>query len=128
MFGMVSEGPRGFDLPVYDTDPDDLANYGIDWAALSDRSLMRHHVEHNPDARADDPPFSATSRPSHMSHIPVDGPNCVLRAEQVRMLDTHLHAHFDLHSRDMLVRRNMWCSALDYCKRLSAVYAVVTHA
>ena len=122
MFGMVTEGPRGFDLP-YDSDPDDLASYGIDWHALANTVLMRHHREDNPGARADAPPFTATSQPSRLSHVPCEPPHCILAPQQVAMLDVHLSAHFDLTSRDMLVRRLLWSSALEYCRRISDVYA-----
>ena len=124
MFGMATDGPRGFDLP-HNADPDDLASYGIDWAALANPVLMRHHREDNPGARADDPPFTATSQPSHLSHVPCEPPHCPLPPAQVAMLDQHLAAHFDLSSRDMLVRRNLWSSALEYCSRISNVYARV---
>ena len=121
-FRMVSDGPRGLDLPLPDSDPDDLPSYGIDWASLRNPMLMRHHLEQNPGVRAHGGPFASTSRPEHLAHVPCDPPNCPLSHEQVALLDTHLHVHFAPRSRDMLVRRLLWTSALQYCTRLSHVY------
>ncbi|TFK81290.1 hypothetical protein K466DRAFT_502390 [Polyporus arcularius HHB13444] len=48
-FGMVRHGPRGMDIrpmPV-DVPVDNPASYGINWAVLDHRDLMRHHTTHN---------------------------------------------------------------------------------
>ena len=63
MFGMATDGPRGFDLP-HDADPDDLASYGIDWAALANPVLMRHHREDNPE-------LVLMTLPSQLPHSPL---------------------------------------------------------
>ncbi|RDX56683.1 hypothetical protein OH76DRAFT_1510371 [Lentinus brumalis] len=123
MFGMVRNGSRG----IYYTPPaddgisvDDLANYGVDWDALADRTLLRHHLEHNPgeEAPGTSEPTASTTVPSRLSHVPCDEPDCPLSPEQIRMLDAYLAHHFDLSTRDMMVRRHIWMAALDFYTRL----------
>ncbi|TFK82283.1 hypothetical protein K466DRAFT_500592 [Polyporus arcularius HHB13444] len=120
MFGMVRHGPRGLDLrpePV-DEPVDDPASYGVDWAALEDATLMRHHREHNPGSSEErSHPFAASSRPEELHEVTCDPPRCPLTPPQVALLNAHLAHHFDLRSRDMLMRRRLWSAALLYCRR-----------
>ncbi|RPD52483.1 hypothetical protein L227DRAFT_514753 [Lentinus tigrinus ALCF2SS1-6] len=128
MFGMVRHGPRGMDLqPEPVNDPvDDLAAYGVDWAAMENQNLMRHHAAHNPSAsRNHSQPFTPASRPEHLHEVTCDPPRCPLTPAQVSALNAHLAHHFDLNARDMLLRRRMWSAALDYCQRF---FGAVVHA
>ena len=120
MFGMVRHGPRGFDVRVdpVDDPEDDLASYGVDWATLANTTLMRHHTAHNslPPTEGSRP-FAPASRPAHLHEVTCDPPRCPLSPANVAMLNAHLAHHFDLSSRDMLMRRRLWSAALDYCQR-----------
>ncbi|KAI0708301.1 hypothetical protein C8Q76DRAFT_627613 [Earliella scabrosa] len=115
MFGMVRHGPRGLQMQASadDTVVDDLVNYGVDWDVLEDDVLMRHHFEHNP-LPPPPRPFSSTE-PPQLSDVTCDPPRCPLSAAQVAGLNAHLARRFDLTDRDMLVRRNLWSAALEYC-------------
>ena len=62
-------------------------------------------------------PFAPASRPAHLHEVTCDPPRCPLSPANVAMLNAHLAHHFDLSSRDMLMRRRLWSAALDYCQR-----------
>ncbi|KAI0703137.1 hypothetical protein C8Q76DRAFT_632115 [Earliella scabrosa] len=127
MFGMVEHGPRGINhvlAPRPQPDPEpvtDFAEYGVDWAVLDDEQLMRHHREHNagePATRNPSNPFTPTTTPARLSEVTCDPPTCPLAPHLVARLNAHLAAHFDLATRDMLVRRQIWVGALAYCVSL----------
>ncbi|TFK84473.1 hypothetical protein K466DRAFT_496495 [Polyporus arcularius HHB13444] len=111
MFGVAEHGGRGL-APIVAPPPppegpiDDLVNYGVDWDAIADRALMRHHDEHNPRSTARD--FVDPSVPTHLAQVTCDPPRCPLPVEVVTMLNQHLSYHFDLTSRDMVDRRELW--------------------
>lgn len=117
-FGMVRHGPRGLDFANDDLQPDEIPNYGIDWDTIADPILIRHHQETNPATQPDAVPLAYTPRPAQLSHVPCEPPDCPLQHAQVAMLDIHLSTHFDLSSRDMLVRRAVWAAALQYYRTL----------
>ena len=120
MFGMVRHGPRGMDIrpePV-DEPVDDLVSYGVDWATLDNTTLMRHHAQHNSSApHQRTGRFAPASRPEHLNEVTCDPPRCPLTPVQVGMLNAHLAHHFDLRSRDMVLRRRLWSAALEYSER-----------
>ncbi|KAI0710333.1 hypothetical protein C8T65DRAFT_708324 [Cerioporus squamosus] len=113
MFGIAEHGARGLShvIPPPPEEPiDDLVNYGVDWDALQDPVLMRHHRHHNPQEDA-----VAEAAPSRLSEVTCDPPRCPLAIDVVAMLNQHLSYHFDLSSRDMVLRRELWRSALAFC-------------
>ena len=119
MFGMVRHGPRGLAAVTTPEDAhvEDLANYGVDWEALEDDTLMAHHFEHNPlPLASSERPFS-TTEPPELSTVTCDPPRCPLSATQVARLNAHLQRHVDRSDRDMLARRLVWISALEFCNR-----------
>lgn len=130
MFGVAEHGPRGLSHAIPQPPPDepidDLVNYGVDWEAMNNPVLMRHHHEHNAhvvevgrlgdaavDAHAAPAPASA---PTHLSEVTCDPPRCPLPFEVVAMLNRHLSYHFDLSTRNMVIRRELWRSALTFCR------------
>ncbi|TFK78837.1 hypothetical protein K466DRAFT_506642, partial [Polyporus arcularius HHB13444] len=119
-FGMVRHGPRGMDIrpEPLDVPVDDPASHGVDWAVLDHARLMRHHAEHNP-LPENEPshPFTSASRPDQLHEVTCDPPRCPLSPAQVANLNAHLAHHFDLESRDMLMRRRLWTAALNYCRQ-----------
>ena len=120
MFGVAEHGPRGmaYVVPPPAEEPvDDLVNYGVDWEVLDNAVLMRHHREHNPDIpNTQEVQQRANSRvPTRLSEVTCDPPACPLSPEVVGMLNRHLGFHFDLSSRDMILRRELWRSALGFC-------------
>ncbi|RPD59564.1 hypothetical protein L227DRAFT_503282 [Lentinus tigrinus ALCF2SS1-6] len=120
IFGMTARGPRGLDLAQEEAAVgDDVAAFGIDWDTIADPVLMRHHQADNPGEHADAPLLPSARQPAHLSHVPCEPPGCPLSHEQVTWLNAHLVAHFDLGSRDMLVRRHLWTSALEYCRQVA---------
>ncbi|RPD53303.1 hypothetical protein L227DRAFT_485913, partial [Lentinus tigrinus ALCF2SS1-6] len=95
---------------------DDVAAYGVDWQTLDNQALMRHHAAHNPtSAPQRTQPFAPASRPEHLHEVTCDPPRCPLTPAQVATLNTHLAHHFDVRSRDMLLRCRLWTAALQYC-------------
>ncbi|KAI0688818.1 hypothetical protein C8Q76DRAFT_772032 [Earliella scabrosa] len=139
MFGMVTHGPRGMSHvlnragqpvpPAADEVVDDLATYGVDWDALADPQLMAHHAAHNPGVDTSASlPFATTvaTAPAQLSEVTCDPPRCPLTPEEVALLNTHLSRHFDLACRDMMVRRQLWVSALTFCSRLGVRRARAT--
>lgn len=124
MFGMVREGPRGIEyvmggLPVEDEiAPEEIQDYGVDWDAANDTDLMAHLLENNPQERLSHNPFQSTATPSALSDVPVDPPRCPFSDVQIASLNSYLMTHFDLSSRNMLIRRSIWISALAHCSSL----------
>ncbi len=123
MFGVAECGPRGLSRAVAPPPPppeepvDDIVNYGVDWAAMDDPVLMRHHREHNPDVPdVSIVPQPLETAPTRLSEVTCDPPACPLPLHVVALLNQHLSYHFDLTSRDMLVRRELWRSALAFCR------------
>ncbi|RDX40789.1 hypothetical protein OH76DRAFT_1365659 [Lentinus brumalis] len=117
MFGVAEHGARGLSHVVQappDEPVDDIVNYGVDWDALQDPVLMRHHREHNREMVEADPPQDV---PFRLSEVTCDPPRCTLSVDEVTFLNRHLSHHFDLTSRDMVVRRELWRSALAICNQ-----------
>ncbi|RDX44747.1 hypothetical protein OH76DRAFT_1359219 [Lentinus brumalis] len=121
MFGVAEHGARGFSyiIPPPPEEPiDDLFNYGIDWDVLDDAGLTRHHSEHNPDPDVVNHPDAHAGGvviPQRLSEVTCDPPRCPISVDVVAMLNQHLSYHFDLDCRDMVVRRALWRSALNFC-------------
>lgn len=120
MFGMVQEGSRGLHAPEEDGDINEN-EYGIDWEALErnptalDDQLEQVAMEHPLEGA----PHNA---PRNLAHVPCEPPNCPFDEDDIARLDAHMLAEFPEHSRVMLRRREMWCSALDFCKLISAEF------
>ncbi|TFK79763.1 hypothetical protein K466DRAFT_505048 [Polyporus arcularius HHB13444] len=116
LFGVAEHGARGLShlvRPPPEEPIEDIVNYGVDWEVLQDPILMRHHREHNRDVGGAPP--ANTTVPSHLSEVTCDPPRCPLHVDVVSMLNQHLSHHFDLASRDMVLRRQLWRSALAFC-------------
>ncbi|KAH9934372.1 uncharacterized protein B0H18DRAFT_1082878 [Fomitopsis serialis] len=133
IFGMVENGARGIGtasgdvhiqrMPAEDAaiNSDDLQSYGVDWEALEDPMLMAHHLDNNPDEWESSNPFSAGShRPSELSVVDCDAPNCPFSEVEIASLDAELALRVDSTSREMSVRRLLWVEALRICQRLYA--------
>nr|VWO99246.1 N/A [Ganoderma boninense] len=122
MFGMIRHGPQGIEQLVEPVDErvDDVSGYGIDWDVIDDPVLIAHHNQYNPGPTTDgvNNPFIPVSTPDTLSQVTCDPPLCPLSPEKVAMLNAHLAYHFNLQTQDMLVRRQIWNVALDYCSRL----------
>ncbi|CDO75561.1 hypothetical protein BN946_scf184858.g1 [Trametes cinnabarina] len=125
MFGMLRHGPRGIERVLDAAAADDLgdgdpADYGIDWDAINDTTLMAHHVAHNPSTaiQVSDSPFGPSSGPEHLTEVICNPPGSPLSAAQLARLDSHLAYHCDLATGDMQVRKLIWIAALQFCRQL----------
>ncbi|RDX52117.1 hypothetical protein OH76DRAFT_1345566 [Lentinus brumalis] len=119
MFGVAEHGGRGLShvvAPPPEGPVDDLVNYGVDWEALNDPALMRHHREQNAHAVEAAPASVPASAPTRLSEVTCDPPRCPLPYDVVAMLNQHLSYHFDLSTRNMGIRRELWRSALAFCR------------
>ncbi|KAF7335116.1 hypothetical protein MVEN_02262300 [Mycena venus] len=122
-FGMIENGPRGFDAvpgtTAGDDDVEDLDAYGIDWEDLHDADIMAHYTEQNADEEVDHDalqnPFS-NDGPHKLSHVEVQELLCPFTPEHVELLDTHLVANTHSESRNMNSRRAVWIEALAFCR------------
>ena len=125
MFGMVQHGARGIEGFIgtpQEEDVGDVAQYGIDWEALNDPTVISHHNAHNPDARdTRNSPFAPFQTPERLSQVDVEPPNCPLSDMQLRQLDAYLESHFDVNSREMLVRRSIWTAAIEMCIEMTSM-------
>ncbi|KAL0572964.1 hypothetical protein V5O48_008995 [Marasmius crinis-equi] len=114
LFSQVRDGPRGISLqpsPPEEEVPDP-ATYGIDWEELDDRTLYEHYLrseEHEESLSTHDDP----GVPANLNHVPCEPPNCPFTGEQVRYMDDLLRREFDLHTRNLVIRRAIWRRALD---------------
>ncbi|KAK7041382.1 hypothetical protein R3P38DRAFT_3260940 [Favolaschia claudopus] len=117
VFSMVQDGPRGLGDVVEPVDEpvDDIASYGVDWEVANDPRLMRHLLEENPQDWEDENPFHAA--PSQLSDVPCRPPNCPFTVEQVALLDRILAERVDVTSRNMVIRRTVWCEAFHICSQ-----------
>lgn len=121
-FSMLQDGARGVHLanlpePVDEPlAPEELDHYGVDWDALNDQNIMNHHRQHNPQEYPS--AQNAFNRPPSLSDVPCEAPDCPFTVEQLTALNTHLFLHCDLQSRSMVVRRQIWITALEYCDTL----------
>ena len=120
MFGMLRHGARGIEhiTTPQEEEVDDIQAYGVDWDVINDPVLMEHHRTHNPASEPSAHLFAPAEGPNHLSQVTCDPPLCPLHVDQVAMLNAHLTYHFDLTTRDMLVRKSIWEAALDYCTRM----------
>lgn len=121
---MLEDGPRGLNGPRQGQEGDqeeleegeeDISLFGIDWEDMDNEMLMEHHYQHNPIQL--DNPFSTA--PTTLSEVICKPPDCPLPAESVAQLDYGLSQFVDISSRSMLVRRTIWCEALDICSQIS---------
>lgn len=121
IFGLLEYGAQGIENVLQQQDADGIGNleeYGVDWEAMDDATLMAHFRENNEAAALDpagDHPFAPRSAPPRLSEVTCDEPGCPFTPEQVRVLDARLRARVDLASRDMAVRRMVWSTALQLC-------------
>ncbi|TFK87728.1 hypothetical protein K466DRAFT_469880, partial [Polyporus arcularius HHB13444] len=116
LFGVAEHGARGLShvvQPPLEEPIDDIVNYGVDWDVLQDPVLMRHHRENNREAANAD--AVNLDIPTRLSDVTCDPPRCPISVEAVTILNQHLSYHFDLSSRDMVLRRQLWRSALAIC-------------
>ncbi|KAK7041377.1 hypothetical protein R3P38DRAFT_2512211 [Favolaschia claudopus] len=120
VFSMVQDGPRGLGDVVEPVDEpvDDIASYGVDWEVANDPRLMRHLLEENPQDWEDENPFHAA--PPQLSDVPCEPPNCPFTMEQVALLDRLLAERVDVTSRNMVMRRMVWCEAFNICTQFYA--------
>ena len=115
MFSLIEDGPRGY--TAVDDNVQDLSTYGVDWEVADDPTLMAHHLAHNPEeGPAPNTPFG--SKPANLAQVPCEPPNCPLTDEQVAYLDFTLSQTVDVTSRNMLIRRNVWRTALTTCHNI----------
>ncbi|KAI1783759.1 hypothetical protein LXA43DRAFT_902912 [Ganoderma leucocontextum] len=120
MFGMIRHGPRGIThlLEPLSEDVGDIEAYGIDWAVIDDPVLIAHHNAHNPTTQNSANPFAPAHGPEQLSEVNCDPPSSPLSAIQLHSLNSFLAQTCDLESRDMLVRRQTWELALQFCSQL----------
>lgn len=113
LFGMIEYGVRGVDLMV-ENEPEieDLALYGIDWAA---QDLVNHALACNPEEWDEENPFLTTHRPNQMTTVICDEPDSPLTPEQIIQLDQQIFQRFNLESNSMAVRKEIWAMALQIC-------------
>ncbi|KAJ7828527.1 hypothetical protein B0H13DRAFT_1656189 [Mycena leptocephala] len=116
VFSMVQDGPRGIGHmrePV-DEPVEDVAGYGVDWEVAAEPRLMHHLLEQNPQDWEDENPFHAPPS-GQLSDVPCDPPTCPFTPEQVVLLDETLQQRVDVTSRNMVIRRMVWCEAFNIC-------------
>ncbi|KZV95366.1 hypothetical protein EXIGLDRAFT_610706, partial [Exidia glandulosa HHB12029] len=118
IYGMISNGPRGYDIaPVHpeedDVDPEHLDEYGIDWAALEDQHILRSNILNN-EGVDEGPIHFGPHRPTRFSRVDVLPPRCPLSHEGVDALNAQLLADVgvDTQALDMHARKIWWCTAL----------------
>lgn len=114
MFSLIEDGPRGF--TAVNDEVVDPATYGVDWDAAGDPTLMAHHLAHNPEEAAG--PNAFGTKPANLPQVPCEPPNCPLTAERVRYLDLTLSQQVDVSSGNMLIRRNVWRTAMAICHNI----------
>jgi len=112
-FGIL-EGPRGVDHFLA---PGSLRDYGVDYEIEENEELLSHFLENHWDDDDDNfDPFQS-GLPVNMSEVVcevIDSPFPPGFEEALRsQLDVEL-----MHSRDMVVRRLLWQSALQHCHDL----------
>ncbi|TCD62111.1 hypothetical protein EIP91_007465 [Steccherinum ochraceum] len=121
-FSMLQDGARGIHLasapvPVDEPlRPEEMEEYGVDWEAINDDNLMNHHREHNPQDYSEfDAQNPTWTGPTTMSEVLCEAPDAILTNEEIQALNAHLFQNCNLQSRSMVVRRQTWITALEYC-------------
>lgn len=119
-FGTLEYGRRdlGVQLEEDELDPDQLAEFGVDWEALDDPHDLNHHAVHNPPEHVDlpagnDQPFSLTHRPAQLAQVVVPVFQNPFNEDQSARFFDFLHQVPELGSRNMDDRRLLWIQALD---------------
>ena len=118
-YSQVQDGPRGMPsvpVPPEDNDPIDEASYGVDWDVTDDPEFMRHLMEQNPQEFNAQNPFQ--TGPEQFAEVICEPPGCPFAPEEVQWLDEMLRASVDMNSRDMVVRRRVWVTALELCNQM----------
>ena len=87
---------------------------------MRDGALMAHHnLNNTPSNMNEAPPFAPFGTPNQFSVVVCDAPDSPLTPQQCHALDWHLSTRFDLRTRDMAVRRNIWIVALEFCSYIT---------
>ncbi|KAH9833490.1 uncharacterized protein C8Q71DRAFT_795253 [Rhodofomes roseus] len=131
IFGMIENGPRGIsnhqELRVQRREAlpdtvDDPQAYGIDWDVLDDPMLMAHHLANNPDEWEAANPFSpGYTRPSELSVVECEAPNCPFTPAEVAAFDAELALRVNRTTRDMGICRLVWVEALRICQQMYTI-------
>lgn len=110
LVSMLVDGPRGLgeNLEV-EEEPIDIEQFGIDWDVMGDPALFEHHRRHNPDEELDD---LLSTAPRQLSHVPCEPPESPLTETQIPRLHVKLQRLVDTGSKSMIVRRQVWVTAL----------------
>jgi hypothetical protein len=113
MAGILQQGARGLNLrPQANMNEavNDTNQYGVDWSVHSDRRLMRHLHEHNPD---DNNVVESFCLPKHMARVECKPPHCPFTPDEMLYLRSELidRVANHVHRRDMPSRRIVWCHA-----------------
>lgn len=120
-YGLIQNGVRGFDLPSVDAEPepvddDALEQYGVDWAALNERHILRSNRRNNANLQHELHHGPHRPRPAQMSSVEVLPPNCPFPdLETVEELYQYLADRVDLSAVDMISRRHWWVTACTFC-------------
>jgi hypothetical protein len=121
-FSLMQDGPRGvefFSQVVNEQgEPQDIAQFGIDWSVMESHTFMTHWADQNPADAHDGNAF--TDPVPVLSDVPCEPPTCPFNADEVLSLDQHLYQQFEgsLGSRDMGIRRLRWIIALNFSTQL----------
>jgi len=98
---------------------EDLQSYGVDWEALDDPQLLRHHNSHNENTDIEamiDPGSDITNRPQHhLSLVEVPEFDSPFTNEELVILEEHIVQIPEFHSRNMDDRKSVWVQALALC-------------
>ncbi|KAK7037429.1 hypothetical protein VNI00_011180 [Paramarasmius palmivorus] len=110
IFGALQDGLRD---PTGAVDVvDDIASYGVDWADLSDSSLLRHHNQHNQHELEPLEPHHS-HQPPHLNLVEVPEFEAPFdNEEQATMFFEGLEAIPEYYSRNMNDREQLWTQAL----------------
>lgn len=125
-FSFPEDGVRGLfgEPPVPDLHEDvgDIMQYGIDWEAANDSTIMDQVLDNNPNEWENDNPFrpGQASQPGQLSYVPCDAPGCPLSPFEVQELNIRLAAAEDTTTRNMAMRRKLWITALTLCGEIMA--------
>ncbi|KAJ3017756.1 hypothetical protein NUW54_g513 [Trametes sanguinea] len=115
MFGMHRHGPRGIERVLDAAAADDLgdgdpANYGINWDAIDNTTLMVHHLTHNLSTtlQGSDSPFGPASGPEHLTEVICNPSGSPLTSAHLTRLDSQLAYHCDPATSDMQECKLVW--------------------